>query len=85
MTTLKEKWIDTSLSVAEADEDGLSILSGENVSNKKWREKYLSSHITNNSWDLTLDEVGHQGHTHIFNLGKVFTPAYCEEIIKEAE
>ena len=85
MTTLKEKWIETSLSVAEADEDGLSILSGENVSNKKWREKYLSSHITNNSWDLTLDEVGHQGHTHIFNLGKVFTPAYCEEIIKEAE
>jgi predicted 2-oxoglutarate/Fe(II)-dependent dioxygenase YbiX len=87
MTTLKEKWEGTDLPTIKAKEteSELSILAEDNVSEKRWRSKYLSPHTTNNSWDLTLDEVGHQGHTHIFNVGKVFTKAYCREIIEEAE
>jgi hypothetical protein len=87
MTTLKEQWVGSNLSIVdkEKNDDSLSVLSDENVSNLEWRRKYLSPHITNNSWDLTLDEVGHEGHTHIFNLGKVFTPAYCKELISLAE
>jgi len=88
MASLKEKWIDSSLSFSDeekAPSDSLSVLSEENVGNPEWRRKYLSPHITNNSWDLTLDELGHQGHTNIFNLGKVFSSSYCKELIEAAE
>jgi len=80
MTTLKDR-----RKGSDSPDDELTIFSEKNVSDPEWRRKYLSPNIVNNSWDLTLDELGYRGHTHIFNTGKVFTPAYCEEIILSAE
>ena len=84
MSEIKENWADRSFSVV-AENDGLSIFDDENVSSSEWREKYLSKNITSSSWELILNEVGHQGHTNIFQIDQVFSKAYCRELIQEAE
>ena len=84
MKDIKENWADSSFSVVEND-DGLSVFDEENVSSYAWREKYLSKNITSCSWELILNEIGHQGHTNIFQIDKVFSDRYCKELILEAE
>ena len=63
----------------------LSVLDDDNVSSEDWRLKYLSKNITSSSWELILNEVGHQGHTNIFGIDQVFSKRYCKELINEAE
>ena len=67
------------------NESSLSIFDRDNVSSEAWRKKYLSNTITSCDLELVIDELGHQGHTNIFNIEQVFSKAYCEELIREAE
>ena len=92
MANLKERWAESTLKVPEQkpeqtpSADGhLSVLCQDNVASQEWRDKYLSKNVTSCSWELILNELGHQGHTNIFTIDQVFTKQYCEELIKEAE
>lgn len=65
--------------------NNLTIFNEDNVESEAWREKYLSKNITSCSWELILNELGHQGHTNIFQIDEVLSKNYCEELISEAE
>ena len=98
MPNLKEQWASTSYKLndeeptdssetnfSETNSEELSIFSSNNVGSQQWREKYLSKNITSCSPDLIVDELGHQGHTNIFQVEQVFSKEYCDELIEEAE
>ena len=82
---IKENWASGSFIMPNKQEDSLSVLDDENVNSEKWREKYLSKNITSCSWELILNELGHGGHTNIFQLDEVFSKSYCKELIEQAE
>ena len=65
--------------------NNLTIFNEDNVESEAWRQKYLSKNITSCSWELILNELGHQGHTNIFQIDEVLSKNYCEELISEAE
>lgn len=57
----------------------------DNVSNRSdWEKAFLNPVIQAQNADLVLDELGHQGHTSIFNL-PLFNEDFCSQLIDKCE
>lgn len=57
----------------------------DNVSNRSdWEKAFLTPAIQSRNTDLVIDELGHQGHTNIFQL-PLFNDDFCTQLIAKCE